>query len=418
MLERCRGLRCWVVAICAVLASATTCGDQPAGSGFLALVGGTLIDGSGAEPVPDATIVIRAERILYAGPADAIELPTAAAVLDVHGRTVLPGFINSHVHGALSVPRLEAWAWAGVTTVRDLGCSPAALAPFRAANPPDPLRARLVAAGPLITVSGGYPIVPFGGGWTTTISSEEEARTVAEDILDGGADLLKLALETGTVFGLTIPVMSPQQAAMLVRVAHGRGTLASAHVTSVVDLELALSSGVDEIAHMVVDREIPDSLLQQVVAADIRWVPTLELWQCAGLEAMAVHNLGRFLAAGGTVALGTDYQGYACSWDGGMPMTEIELMTEAGMTAMEIIVAATRNAAGACNLERDLGTVGKGMVADLIVLDQDPLEDLHALEQVRLVIHDGTVIRNELPTWQGPSPRRPTRRVRPGSGGP
>jgi imidazolonepropionase-like amidohydrolase len=325
---------------------------------------------------------------------------------------VLPGFINAHVHGALSLARLEAWAQAGVTTVRDLGCSPGSLVRFRELCPPYPGRARLVAAGPLITVPDGYPIVPFGSGWVVTISSEEEARTVAEDLLDsGGADLLKLALETGTVFGQTIPVLSPQEAAMLVRVAHGRGTVASAHITSVVDLELALSSGVDDLAHMAVDREIPDAILEQIVAADVVWVPTLELWRCTGSEGMAVHNLGRFVAAGGTVAMGTDYLGYTCSWDGGMPMTEIELMAEAGMSPMEIIVASTGNAAAACNLARDLGTAAKGMIADLIVVDGDPLEDLRVLEEVRLVIHDGTVIRNELATWLGPSPRQPTGRA-------
>jgi imidazolonepropionase-like amidohydrolase len=74
-------------------------------------------------------------------------------------------------------------------------------------------------------------------------------------------------------------------------------------------------------------------------------------------------------------------------------VTEIELMQEAGMTPMQIIVAATRNAACVCNLERELGTLEVGKIADVLVVSGDPLQDIHALNQVRLVIHNGIVIR-------------------------
>jgi len=75
-------------------------------------------------------------------------------------------------------------------------------------------------------------------------------------------------------------------------------------------------------------------------------------------------------------------------------VTEIELMREAGMTPMQIIVAATRDAAHVCNLDRELGTLEPGKVADVLVVNGDPLQDLRALTQVRLVIHNGTIIRN------------------------
>lgn len=378
---------------------------------FLVLVGGLMIDGTGADPVDDATVVIGGGRILYAGPRNAVELPSTAEVVDISGLTILPGFINAHVHRGLSTRNLEAWAQAGVTTVRDLGCDEHSLATFRDSFPLEPGRARLVAAGPLITVPGGYPIVPFGGGWTATVTSEERARETAEALLDSGTDLLKLALETGTVFGQTIPVLSLEEARMLVRVAHGRGTVASAHITSTVDLALALGAGADDLAHMAVDRLLTTDEVERVVAEDVYWVPSLELWLCAGPRAMAVNNLGRFVAGGGKVALGTDYEGYTCDWELGMPMTEIRLMAEAGMTPMQIIVAATRHGAHVSNLGRELGTLERGKIADLFVIEGDPLADLENLQRVRLVLHEGVVIRNELPAETPPAPRRAGRRV-------
>jgi len=369
-----------------------------------------MIDGTGGDPVDDAAVVISGGRIHYAGPRTAVEFPSAAEVIDVSGLTVLPGFFNSHVHGGLSTWRLEAWAQAGVTTVRDLGCDERNLATFRDAHPPDPGRARLVAAGPLITVPGGYPIVPFGGR-AAIVTSEENARETGEALLDGGADLLKLALETGTVFGRNIPVLSLQEARTLVQVAHGRGTVASAHITSTVDLALALGAGADDLAHMVVDRLLTPDEVEQVVAEDVYWVPTLELWLCAGPRDLAINNLGRFVAGGGRVALGTDYAGYTCDWELGMPMIEIRLMTEAGMTPMQVIVAATLHGAHVSNLEHQLGTLEQGKIADLFIIEGDPLADVENLQNVRLVLHEGVVIRNELPAETPPQPRRVRGRV-------
>jgi imidazolonepropionase-like amidohydrolase len=379
---------------------------QDGDGGFLVLAGGRLIDGTGAEPVADAAVVIRGSRIVYAGPSADIELPTGAEVIDVGGLTVLPGFINAHVHGGTDPSNLEAWAWQGVTTVRDLGATAATLRRFRNLHPPTPERARLVAAGPLITVPGGYPTVPFGSSTAAPILSAEDARRLAEELLDNGADLLKLALETGTVFGRNIPIMSLAEASMLVRVAHGRGTVASAHITSVVDIDLALDAGVDDLAHMAVDRTLPDETLERLVGQGVLWVPTLELWQCTGQSSMAVGNLRRFVRAGGVVALGTDFEGYNCSWDLGMPMTEIGLMERAGMSAMEIIVSGTRNAARVCNLGRDLGTVEAGKIADVVLVRGDPLSRLGALREVRLVIRDGVVIRDGLAAQRRQVPRR------------
>jgi imidazolonepropionase-like amidohydrolase len=171
-----------------------------------------------------------------------------------------------------------------------------------------------------------------------------------------------------------------------------------AHISRSEHLEMALASGVDDVTHMVID-PLPDNLIARMNEAGMYWEPTLELWQCASalhgvdLDARAVDNLRRFSEAGGRVALGTDYAGYRCQFELGMPMTEIGLMRQAGMTPMQIIVAATRNAARVCNLGAELGTLEPGKIADILVVDGNPLKDLQALTNVRLVIHNGVIIR-------------------------
>jgi len=359
----------------------------------LALVNGTLIDGTGAAPVPDAVVLLRAGRIVAVGPRAAVAIPADAQVIDAQRGTILPGFINAHVHGSYNEQTLAAWAQGGVTTVRDLATSPlSSVFKFRDQVNTQPQYARLVAAGPMVTVPGGYPIAYWGMS-ALTVTSPQEARQKVTQLLDDGADVVKIALESGAIFGQKMAMLSPEEAAAIVQVAHARGTLVSAHVSVSPDLARALDAGVDDIAHMVVD-ELPAELIQRLVQADTYWVPTLELWMGVGLRGRVVDNLRRFVAAGGKVALGTDYQGAPnVRFDLGMPLHEIEFMQQAGMTPMQIIVAGTKNAAHVCNRGRDLGTIEVGKIADVLVVAGDPLQDIQALANVGWVIHNGVVIR-------------------------
>jgi imidazolonepropionase-like amidohydrolase len=370
--------------------------SAPPTTGTLVLVNGTLINGTGADPIPDAVLVIDGSRIVAVGPRADAAIPDGVQVVDVQGGTILPGFINAHVHDSYDEDTLAAWALGGVTTVRDLasGQPPEELFTFRDEALTHPEYARLVAVGPMVTVPGGYPIARWNAD-SITVTSPEDAREKTADLLDAGADVIKIPLESGVIFGQRMPMLSPEEAAAIVEIAHERGTVVSVHVTISPDLELALDAGADDIAHMVTD-EVPDELIQRMVADDVYWVPTLELWLGVGygLDDHVVSNLRRFVEAGGQVALGTDYAGAPnVDFDLGMPMDEIEGMQEAGMTPMQIIVAATKNAAHVCNLEREIGTLEVGKVADVLVVNGDPLDDVHALTDVRMVIRDGVVIR-------------------------
>jgi imidazolonepropionase-like amidohydrolase len=126
-----------------------------------------------------------------------------------------------------------------------------------------------------------------------------------------------------------------------------------------------------------------------MIEADVSWVPTFEAMDGQGMD-----NLRRFVEAGGRVALGND-AGYLAGLEIGMPLEEIEWMQTAGLTPMQIIVAATRDAAYVCRRQDVLGTLEVGKFADVLVVDGNPLEDLQALTNVRLVVHGGVIIRAE-----------------------
>jgi imidazolonepropionase-like amidohydrolase len=360
-------------------------------TGTFALANCTLIDGTGRPPVADAVLVIKAGRIVAAGARKFTTVPGDAQIIDVAGATVLPGFINAHVHSGFNKSNLKAWAQSGVTTVRDL-CGPSAFA-LRDEWLKDPECARLVAAGPMVSVPNGYPLVPWGSSCMLPVTSPDHARQKAGALLDDGADIIKLAIESGASFERVIPSLTAEEALAAVQVAHERGTHVSAHVLVSQDLGRALNLGVDDIAHMVVD-ELPDSLIAKMIQAQVFWVPTLELWYnvANGVGNSAINNLRRFVRAGGEVVLGTDYDGYDKPFQLGMPLHEMEWMLEAGMTPMEVIVAGTKNAAHVCNRQTDLGTLEVGKIADLLVVNGDPLRDIHAIANVRLVIHNGVII--------------------------
>ncbi|MFC2156356.1 amidohydrolase family protein [Acidobacteriota bacterium] len=363
----------------------------------LVLINGTIIDGTGAPPINGSVIIINDGQISEMGFSENIDIPDSARIIDLEGKFILPGFFNAHIHRGHSRSNLKAWAREGVTSVRDLGATPRDnIFKFRDSVGKDPEYARLVAAGPMVTVPGGYPNVPWGAPSGLPVKSTSDARQKVIRLLENGADIIKVALESGRSFGIKIPVLSLEQASAIVDVAHSGGTLVSAHVLTSNDLELALDAGVDDIAHMVTDNPT-DDLIHRVVKDDVVWVPTLELWFGVDpdLGQIAIRNLSRFVEAGGTVALGTDYEGYNSRFDLGMPIREIRWMKESGMTAMQIITAATQNAARVCNIGNKTGTLEEGKMADIIIVNGNPLENLDALLDVRMVIHNGSIIRDE-----------------------
>jgi imidazolonepropionase-like amidohydrolase len=359
----------------------------------IAVTNGFLINGTGAEPIPKAVILIKDGHIQAVGTESSLGIPTGAEIIDVKGAYILPGLMNTHVHSGYDEDNLKEWAKSGVTTVRDLGnltTSPELGFSIRDSLLNDNENSRLVAAGPLVTTVGGY------GNYPVTSPDDAEARV--NGLVDAGADLIKIAIED-YLQGRTWPMLSMDEIQRITQTAHNRNKRVAAHISRSKHLYMAIQGGVDDVVHMVIDY-LPDSLITFMIEKDMYWVPTLELWwgvselHHLNWDVIAKDNLQRFVQAGGKVAIGTDFDGYITPFDLGMPMREIQLMQAAGMTPVQILVAGTRHAAHVCNLENELGTIEPGKIADIIVVNGNPLDDLEALLDVQMVIHNGEVIRD------------------------
>lgn len=356
----------------------------------LALVNGLLIDGTGAEALQNAVVVVREGRIAEVGMRGQIEIPAGAQVIDVQGAAILPGIINAHVHKAYDENNLRLWLQGGVTTVREMGMlddNPRAITDaydLAEATINRPEQARIVSATPMLTVPGGYGFLE--------LDSAEAARQRTLELIDQGADLAKISFEDYRPPNQHWPLLPMDYAQAIARAAHERGVPVSVHITWARFVPSTLEAGADDIAHMAMD-PLTDEMIAAVIQAGVTWVPTLELYHGVGGQTFenALENTRRFAAAGGKIALGTDYGGYYTPFQLGMPILEMELMQQAGMTPIQIITAATRNAAQVCNLGDELGTLEAGKIADILVLDGNPLEDLSAMLKVRLVMRSGVI---------------------------
>jgi len=372
--------------------------SEPTGSnnnvtGTFAITNGFLIDGSGSNPIPKSVVIIQDGLIHSVGTNSSLDIPSDVEIIDLQGSYILPGIMNTHVHSGYVEHNLKVWANSGVTTVRDLGnlsSSPAAGFAVRNILLLDNETARLVAAGPLVTTVGGY------GNYSVTSSDDAEQKI--NGLVDVGADLIKIAIEDN-LQGRTWPMLSMDEIEMICQTAHYRNKRVAAHISRSSQLDMAIRGGVDDVDHMVIDN-LPDSLITSMIEKNMYWVPTLELWkgvsELYGLHWITIpqNNLRRFVQAGGKVAIGTDFDGYTTPFDLGMPITEMKLMQQAGMTPMQIIVAGTINAASVCDLENELGTIEAGKIADIIIVKDNPLEDLESLLNVEMVIHNGEIIKD------------------------
>jgi imidazolonepropionase-like amidohydrolase len=357
----------------------------------LALVHGELIDGTGAAPVADATVVIATDKIVAVGPAASTPVPSGVQTVDLHGAAILPGFINAHVHEAFDKANLKAWAEGGVTTVRDESATPETVQGLKALKADiatDPHLARLVSMGSMLKSPGGYG--------QREVTSADNARQVVLDEIASGVDGIKIANEDGYAGQTGLPKLTPEELKAIVDTAHAHGLPVSGHITSGGYMMTLLEAGVDDIAHGPIDY-LPDGAVEWMVAHDTYLTPTFSVYKSYGTSLWALEqSIGQLSSAGVHIALGNDYGGGPGEFELGIPMIEIEEMAASGMTPMQIIEASTRNGAHELRLDSQVGTVATGKVADLLVVAGDPLADLEALRNVSLVVHNGTIIRDNL----------------------
>jgi imidazolonepropionase-like amidohydrolase len=405
------------------------------------LSGGRLIDGTGAGPVAGAAIVIRDHKIEAVETGARGEWPADAEIIDISGMTVLPGLIDCHDHLAMhgydlarrwgidepqttrtlrTAKVLQQTLAAGYTTVRDAGGLDAGFK--RAIDEGLIAGPRLVVSLVIISPIGGIgdrvspsgfsccvpndPLLPDG-----VVNSLADVRPVVRRVVRAGADVIKCATTGGAS---SRPEHGPRDGAFnldemqaLVEEAHALDRRVICHALGGRGLRVAVEAGVDSIDHGCYLDEEPE-LLDTMARRGIFFVPTFAVYdfhrksplphvreRARDLEEHHVASLRRALAAGVKIAAGTDAGGH------GHPANALEIacLVKAGMTPLQALRAATGWAAECIGREHDLGTLEKGKLADLVVVDGDPLADVTILqdpERIGLVIKGGEIAANRL----------------------
>ena len=347
-----------------------------------ALVGGKAYIGPDLTPMDDAVVVVREGRIAAVGARSEVPIPPDARIVSTTGTTMLPGFIDAHVHIAFADP--SEVLRRGVTCVRDLAWPPDVIYPLAERSlrwgADGPL---ILTVGPMLTVEGGYPIT---AGWARpgtglAVGSPAHAREVVARLAGEGVAAIKVALNPPAG-----AVLTDEQLRAIVDEAHAHDRVVTAHVYGLDQLHRALDAGVDEMAHMLTSpEEIPASTVRRMVELGTVVVPTLSIF--SGRPArIATGNLARLLDAGGRVVYGTDL-GNAGPRPGIDP-TELKRMSEAGMTVAEIVRAATVDAASWLGLDHK-GSLSPGHDADVIAVPA--AERVEDLTDVVMVMRGGVV---------------------------
>lgn len=385
---------------------------------------GQLIDGTGAPPRKDAVVILDDGRIAAVG---GPELEAGAEnVLDLSNRTVLPGLIDAHVHICLdgspdagpaktATPQMAAFRAAnslgqalraGVTTYREAG------APHGVSFAAKEAMARGLVEGPRLLVSGQALCATGGQFWQMNreVDGPHEARKGAREQLRNGADVIKLMATGGVVTPSGVvgaPEMTVEEMTAAVEEAHKAGKRVMAHAMGPVGIRNALAAGADTIEHGV---SFGPEEIELMLKHDVYLVPTLAImWaqaevcakrgipkQIADKVAHAIEltfrNVPAAARVGVKIAMGTDAGGAGITHS--MAALELELLYQSGTctTRMDAILSATSRAAGALGLAGELGTIEPGKMADVLVLDRDPLEDLAAFRRVAMVIQAGRVV--------------------------
>jgi imidazolonepropionase-like amidohydrolase len=435
-----------------VLALTGWLGTQPLRAQGLALKNFTLIDGSGAPPRPGAAVIIAADgRIEWVGESARLKAPAGAKVLDLQGKFVMPGLIDDHVHLGLVhgltqdvdfytkdlvEEQLKTYAAYGVTTVLVLGTDKDLIFDIRRAQRAGrPGVARVFTTGQGLVYKGSYGGVPK---LNQPVATPQEARDEVDRQARKGVDLIKFWVDDE--FG-TLPVrMPPEVSQAIIERAHQHHLKAVAHIFYLDNARTLVTQGVDGLAHSVRDKPVDESFLQSMkqhgtwqmaetlsreasfTYARLPFIddpffnraispPVLQELtspqRAAKLEAaplfaryksvldMAMTNTTREVRAGVPYGMGTDsgpsgrFGGYFAHW-------ELQLMVQAGLTPLQALTAATGGNAKFIGAA-DLGTVAPHKWADLLVLDRDPVADIHNTRTVRAVYVAG----REVPTiWQ------------------
>ncbi|MFO0984697.1 MAG: amidohydrolase family protein [Planctomycetota bacterium] len=422
-----------------------------------AIVGGTVIDGTGGAAIASAVILVEADRITRVGPADQVAVPAGATLIDAKGKWIIPGLIDAHVHffqsGGLYTrpdaidlrtarPYRDELEWikqrlpqtfarylaCGVTSVVDVGGPMWNFAVREQANH-TACAPRVAVAGPLVSTyfpealrCDDLPIIK--------VNSAAEARALVRRELEHDPDLVKVwfIYRPGDKLDDLKPIV-----AAAIEESHDASVRVAVHATQLEVARTAVELGADLLVHSVDDKPVDPAFIDLVRDRHVVYTTTLVvqegyaevLGQCVELNdieqrlgdpeviaswadlarlrpqmpkrarpptsAIALGNLKKLQDAGVIIAAGTD-AGNIGTLHGPALHRELELMADAGLTPMQILVAATSGAAQAMGRSDELGTIESGKLADLVILSADPIKDIRNARKIDRVLKGGVLV--------------------------
>jgi imidazolonepropionase-like amidohydrolase len=392
-----------------------------------------LIDGTGSAPREHVDVLIADGLIATVAPTGQLPTGERLRVIEGRGRTLLPGFLDCHVHVSTlpgkdamaevmapeslfvlrSVPHLSATLDAGVTTVRDLAGADSG---YRSAVDQHLVRGpRLLIAIRILSITGGHGdwrtveglALDTGPGAGAIADSPAEFVRAVREVLRQGADWVKVAATGGMGSPGSHPesggLSEPELRAVVAEAERHGGVGVAAHAQGAAGIAAAVRAGVRSIEH---GYQIDDPTIDLMGERGTWLVPTLSTltrplsdglapWVAAKRRTMkeqASERLNAALSAGVPVALGTD-AGIAPH---GTNLTELGLLVDHGLSPMAALVAGTSGAARMLGLDDQVGSIAPGMRADLVLTDVDPVTEITALadpDRIALVVQDGRVVK-------------------------
>jgi imidazolonepropionase-like amidohydrolase len=391
-----------------------------------ALTHATVIDGTGAAPQRDVTIVIENGHIRDMGPG--LAPPAGAAVVDLTAKFVVPGIINGHGHVGppRRDPQLRQYALYGVTTTTSMYFDQDDIADFKARQKAGDMRGARI-----LTVKYRFMSPPFIPG--SEVKTPEEARAKVDEIVDKGADFVKVWIDAQ---GGRHPKLSPEFTAAVMDQARKHGKITMAHIVELADARRIVDQGVDILAHDVRDQVIPDDFVATLKARNVSVISTL-----AREEAMFVFgdspgftdnpffqkgltperlallktkkrdeqandpdrpklmnafeidkiNVKKLSDAGVRLGFGTDSGGEPNRFfiQGFFEHRQMELLRDTGLPPMQIIQTFSKNNSELLGIDKEFGTLAKGKAADLLVVAENPLDDITNMRTIEAVYLGG-----------------------------
>jgi imidazolonepropionase-like amidohydrolase len=382
----------------------------------------TVIDGAGAVPQKDVTIVMENGRIRDVGPSSKIPVPAGATVVDLTGKFIAPGIINAHGHvGAKTEPQLRQYALYGVTTTTSMQTDPDEVVQVREAQKRGDLRGARVS-----TVK--YRFAP-----DPEVVTPEQARTKVDETVAAGADYIKVWVDSG--FG-TRAKLTPEFCAAVLEQARKHGKLTFGHAYELSDAKMLVERGLNVLAHNIRDREVDSEFIAVLKQRNVTLIPTLirdeflfaygdaPAWiddpffqKFVPAERLAVLktkirdeqvknpqralikagfemnkiNLKKLSDGGVRIALGTDSGGAADRFfiQGYSEHREMELMVQSGLTPMQVIQSFSKGASEALGIDKEFGTLAKGKTGDLLVLEKNPLDNIANMRTIQAIYLGG-----------------------------